>query len=84
MPQPEKTHFCHGLLGVPQDYVQAHMWYNLASADGGSYASKLRADIARKMTPDQIAEAQALAREWKRTPPGIEGTTIVLPTARPE
>ena len=54
--------------GVPQDYIQAHMWFNLAAASGGDdrerYA-KNRDEIAKKMTAEQIAEAQRLAREWK-------------------
>ena len=51
--------------GVPQDYVQAHMWFNLAGAGGEAAAIANRDVVARKMTPDQIAEAQRLAREWK-------------------
>ncbi len=59
--------------GVPQDYVQAHMWYNLAAsrfAPGSNRdrAVKNRDIIAAKMTPAQIAEAQRLAREWKPKP----------------
>ena len=49
--------------GVPQDYVIAHMWFNLAAAADGSGA-KSRDDIAAKMTPAQIAEAQRMASEW--------------------
>jgi TPR repeat protein len=57
--------------GVPQDYVQAHMWFNLASA-GYRLSDTMSRDgaityrdlVAGKMTPDQIAEAQRLAREW--------------------
>jgi TPR repeat protein len=55
--------------GVPQDYVQAHMWFNLAAS--GASAGELhdgaviaRDTMAAKMTPDQIAEAQKMAREW--------------------
>ena len=51
--------------GVPQDYVQAHMWLNLAATQGNSDAAKTRTTAAGKMTPDQITEAQKLAREWK-------------------
>jgi uncharacterized protein len=51
--------------GVPQDYVLAHMWLNLAAARGDKGASEVRASLAKEMTPDQIAEAQKLAREWK-------------------
>ncbi len=50
--------------GVPQDFVQAHMWSNLAAAQGDEPARKLRDKLAKKMTPAQIAEAQRLAREW--------------------
>jgi len=51
--------------GVPQDYVEAHKWFNLAAATGYKDAIKERGIVARKMTPAQIAEAQRLAREWK-------------------
>ena len=57
-------------LGVPQDYAQAHMWFNLAASrhppgEGRDIAVKNRDDVAKKMTPAQISEAQKLAREWK-------------------
>ena len=51
--------------GVPQDYVQAHMWDNLAAAQDIEDARKGRDKLAEHMTPAQIAEAQRLAREWK-------------------
>jgi hypothetical protein len=48
------------------------MWFNLAAASfpasdvsNRNLAGKNRDLVARKMTPDQIAEAQKLAREWK-------------------
>jgi TPR repeat protein len=49
--------------GVPQDYVLAHMWFNLSAARGGS--AERRDSILHQMTREQIAEAQKLAREWK-------------------
>jgi TPR repeat protein len=51
--------------GVPQDYISAHMWFSLAAAGGNGDAEKNRENVAAKMTPAQIAEAQKLAREWK-------------------
>ncbi len=56
--------------GVPQDYVQSHMWYNLAASrfppgEGRDLAVRNRDIVAEKMTPAQISEAQKLAREWK-------------------
>ena len=50
--------------GVSQDYIQAHMWVNLASTQGHVVAPKARDKLAKKMTPEQIAEAQRLTREW--------------------
>ncbi len=55
--------------GVPQDYVQAHLWYNLAAAQGDELARKNREIVAGKMIPEQIAEAQSLARKWKPKKP---------------
>jgi TPR repeat protein len=51
--------------GVPQNYVRAHMWLNLAAARGKEYAKRVRDIVAKKMTPARIAEAQRLAREWR-------------------
>ncbi len=50
--------------GVPQDYVKAHMWFNLAAAQGDTAASSKRDEIAKRMTPEQVAEAQRLSRDW--------------------
>ena len=62
--------------GVPQDYLHAHMRFNLAvsrlpAADRKrrDIAEKSRNQVSAKMTPVQIAEAQRLAREWKPSPP---------------
>ena len=52
-------------LGAPQDYVLAHMWFNLAASRGEMAALKERDDLAAKMTPQQVAAAQERAREWR-------------------
>lgn len=46
------------------DHVSAHMWFNLAAIVNDPWAPKSRDDIAKLMTPAQIAEAQKLARQW--------------------
>ncbi len=51
--------------GVSQDYVQAHMWYNLAEAQGRTAAARNRDIVAKLMTPAQIAEAQRRAGKWR-------------------
>ena len=49
--------------GVPMDTVRAHMWFNLAAVNGDANAVKNRDIAAKNMTPQQMAEAQKLARE---------------------
>ncbi len=49
---------------MPQDYVQAHMWFNLTAAQGDKDAAKNRDIVESKMTPADVSEAQRLAREW--------------------
>jgi uncharacterized protein len=56
--------------GLSQDYVRAHKWFNLAasrslSGTAHDWAIKSRDDVAAKMTPAQIAQAQKMASEWK-------------------
>jgi len=50
--------------GVLQDYVRAHMWFNLAAVKGNESARNNRDTVAKNMTPAAIIEAQRLAREW--------------------
>jgi uncharacterized protein len=58
-------------LGGPQDLVQSHMWYSLAAGNGYEIATGYRNDLAKQMTPAQIAEAQKRAREWKPKTPSV-------------
>jgi TPR repeat protein/predicted aspartyl protease len=58
-------------VGVPQNYVSAHMWFNLAAAAGSKApagfkdAASSRDSLAAEMTQTQIAEAQRLADQWR-------------------
>ena len=54
--------------GTLQDFVRAHMWFNLAASAGAPEAAAAREAIAQRMTPDQIAEAQRLAAAWRPQP----------------
>jgi TPR repeat protein len=51
--------------GVPRDDVSAYMWFNLSAAAGHDIAVTFREKLAKSMTPEQIAEAQKMSREWK-------------------
>lgn len=56
-------------IGMPQDNILAHMWFNLAAARFASSLPRSRAvrsrdAIAKRMSPDEIRQAQELARTW--------------------
>jgi len=54
--------------GVPQDYVLAYMWFTLVASHGTRpYATRGRDRAAQQMGPEEIAEGQKRAREWKPT-----------------
>ena len=55
--------------GVPKDDVLAYMWFNLSGAQGHVSAQESEDIIEQRMTPEQIAEAQRLSREWMETHP---------------
>jgi len=48
--------------GVVQDLVFAHMWLNLAALQGDADVATNRNELAKKMTPAQIAEAKKKAK----------------------
>lgn len=49
-------------LGAPQDFVEAHRWYNIAASLGHAEARKARDELGTRFTTDQLAEAQRLAK----------------------
>ncbi len=51
--------------GVVQNYIAAHMLWNLAAAKGIKNAAKFRDMLATKMTPEQIEAAQKSAKKWE-------------------
>jgi TPR repeat protein len=53
--------------GVPQDFVQAHMWSNLAAVSGLGDLAELRDALGARMIPSQVAEAQERAQRWTVT-----------------
>ena len=73
----------HQGLGVVQDYVEAHMWLNLAASRGEVVALEERNTLAAKMTPEQVATAQERAAVWQpgdtvaRTEEGTSSTQDV-------
>ena len=58
-------------LGAPQNYVLAHMWFNLAASRGEVATLAERDAVAAKMTPQQIATAQERASSWRPASGGV-------------
>ena len=52
-------------LGVSKDNVEADKWFSLAAASGFTEAAEARKSVEAKMSREQVAEAQKLAREWR-------------------
>jgi TPR repeat protein len=51
--------------GLPQNKAAAHMWFSL-SAQQGNKNARIRLDkLIPQMTPEEIAEAETLAENWK-------------------
>ena len=50
--------------GVEKDYIQAYVYLNLASKTNPE-AARNRDLLEQKMSPQQVAEAQQITREWK-------------------
>jgi len=58
--------------GVPEDYVQAYKWLNLAATRTAGpkrdFSYRIRDSVAAKMSPAQVARAQALSVAWRPQP----------------
>jgi TPR repeat protein len=67
--------------GVTESYVQAYKWLNLAAAHAAGpkreFSYRIRDSVASKMSPDQIAKAQALAVAW-RPVPELPGSALMI------
>jgi TPR repeat protein len=52
-------------LGVPYDFVLAHMWYDLSALQGHGNATYQITSLEKRMSPQQIEQAQEMVRDWK-------------------
>ncbi|HDP26234.1 MAG TPA: sel1 repeat family protein [Deltaproteobacteria bacterium] len=53
--------------GVPQNFVIAYMWLELSASMNNASSLALQAKLKEVMTPEEIREAQKLAREWRQS-----------------
>ena len=64
--------------GVHRNHVQAHKWYNLAASgyptskqEHRDTAVRNRERVASKLSPNELARAQRMAREWHSRKEGV-------------
>jgi TPR repeat protein len=72
--------------GVPKDYLEAYKWFNLAAAKGDERADDARVNLAsaeRFLTPEQVAEAQRQAHEFKPHKGATPGESSSQPAKAP-
>ena len=70
-------------LGVPQNYVQAHLWFSLAASRFDAEAVKERDALAARMAPEQVAEAQKQAAAWQPQADTTPAASAVSESAGP-
>ena len=58
-------HLCATGMSGKKDVVEGYMWFSLAANGNYKPAATRRDMLAEQMTPQQLDEAQCLAREWK-------------------
>jgi hypothetical protein len=68
-------------VGVQQDYVKSHSWYALAVAQGEHQSLKKRDEIAKLLTPEQIAESKILSKKLYNQQKNIDGQIAHPPSA---
>jgi len=51
-------------IDITRNYVKAYMWFHLGEMKGDRGAKKNRAFVEKKMTPEEIIEANKMAGEW--------------------
>jgi uncharacterized protein len=65
--------------GVAKDEIEAYKWWLLAAAQGNDDAKYNMTIVENKMTREQIAEGQRLARDFKPRKVPSEGSGARLP-----
>jgi len=56
--------YLHG-KGVPQDNKQAYLWFTLATKQGLKSAEHQRAEVIKKLTPDDVVALEMTAWKWR-------------------
>ena len=57
--------YLRGHMSSHREYVEAHKWFSLSAERGVGDAAEWRDKIAKKMTREELALSESLARDWR-------------------
>ncbi|MCX5497838.1 hypothetical protein OSH11_24275 [Kaistia dalseonensis] len=69
-------------LGVSVDLIQSYTWFALAAQQGDQDAGKRRDEVAKALTPDNLAKARAAVQAFRPKP--LDAVANSEPTPKPE
>jgi hypothetical protein len=63
--------------GVPMDNKQAYFWFTLATKQGLKSAEHQRAEVIKKLTPDDVVQQETVAWKWRAKPEAKRNPAII-------
>ena len=63
--------------GVPMDNKQAYFWFTLATKSGLKASEHERADVIKKLTPDDVVAQETAAWKWRAKPETKRNPAII-------
>jgi localization factor PodJL len=66
-------------LGTTQDLVESYKWFAVAAAQGDTDASGRRDEVAKAMSPGDLAKARAAVAAWHAKAPLVEANAVAAP-----
>ena len=66
-------------LGPGQNLVESYKWFAVAAAGGDADATLRRDEVAKVLSPDDLAKARAAVQAWRAKPVISEANTVATP-----
>ncbi|HEY5082275.1 MAG TPA: peptidoglycan-binding protein [Bauldia sp.] len=66
-------------LGATQDLVESYKWFAIAASQGDTDASARRDEVAKAMSPADLAKARASVSAWHAKAPLVEANAVAAP-----
>jgi localization factor PodJL len=66
-------------LGPAQDLAESYKWFTIAAAQGDTDAAQRRDEVAKAMSPEELAKAKADSQGWQVQPTLAEANGVAAP-----